>query len=530
MFEHGILIEPHGQNFFLEIDTSGRIYHLVLKDWQSTMVDLELRLRAGLSQSRKSIIKHLLGEEASKSTSLSIIFDHYWGNYLMRQLLDVLVERYHGGMDRTSFRQMLLNRFKGVFERYYNEYPESKKEFSDIALRHGQKPLTDKTNTVFFAASGAPLLRFTEYERRISELKKNPSLRKGKITVPVTKVVEPNTVIQRQQYLPDNLEIDFDRIQVYGRTVTSAGDLKRLLRGTSVKEVDCTVIFPENYKKGRQYDCIVVLSGKGSHPARLMDFPEKTGMKDTIFIYPNAVFPFGRRYIRFDEQDESEAHNVSAHVIRNIISFFQNKKIISENIFIAGIADGGNLAQHMGALFPKLIKGIITVKTPFKELAIPALFLNPEGFRDNIDSVLGDDIRNWIYTQLDKVQPDITPLPLPLRDGIAAVHMAENVIPFLLHLMPKGTTERERIFIRQFDLLVSALCYCRFQLEIKINDPDIRSDTHRLESVKWMDINTVEWLEKQTISLLEQVFTFFERQGTDTIPHRNIERSSSISK
>ncbi len=143
MFKHGILIEPHGQNFYLEIDDTGKIRRIVLKDWKSTMVDLDLRLKAGLSHSRESIIKHLLGVEAARLTSLSIIVDHYWGNYLMRQLLKTLVDEYHGVLDKTTYEQLLLKKFKDVFERYYQKYPESQTEFTDISLRHGQKPPED---------------------------------------------------------------------------------------------------------------------------------------------------------------------------------------------------------------------------------------------------------------------------------------------------------------------------------------------------------------------------------------------------
>lgn len=533
MFEQGFLLEPHGQNFFLEIDKDGKIKRLVFKDWQSTMVDMALRERLGLSRGR-SIVKHLLGVEASEATSMSIVFDYYWGTYLMRQLLEVLVNRYHGDKERIFYKELLLKRLKDVFTEFYNAYPVSHPDFPDISLRHGKKPPDDKTNRVYFAVSGAPLLRPTGYERIVEGLTRDPSSRRGRISVPVLKIDDESTVIQRQGDLPDELVIDFDRTRI---------------------EEDSIVIYPQGYDPARKYDLLILLHGKGSHPARLMDIPGKIGISDMIIIIPRAPFSFGTGYAWFVEDDkENEMKSKSADFIKGIIGHFKETGRVSNNINVLGISEGGYMAQMFGMRFPELVKGVISLNAPFREgyftdadlsrvrpqgypdifilqyandkIVVPANSqravdfyktrgLEPKvryyssGSHHRVSLEMGLDINRWFVEKQGKpvagADKDLDGIGILFKEAETIVEMVERTIPLLLVLLPEDESRESQIIKERFNLISSSFCYCLFQLRMRLVDSSTKTDPSLLDTIKWIG--------KETKSLLEELMEIRKGNG-----------------
>ncbi|MBF0494668.1 MAG: radical SAM protein [Candidatus Omnitrophica bacterium] len=565
LFQQGILLEPHGQNFYVEVDKNGKICRLVIKDWQSTMVNLDRRLQLGLSASRTSFVKHIMGDEASESTSLSVVFDHYWGNYLMRQILETLVERYHGRMNKVAFRQSLLNHFKDAFEELYKAYPESQAEISDVSLRHAKKPQTDRSNTVLFTASGAPLLRPTEYERKIKQLEAMPALMHGRVVVHVSKITDSTTPIEKQQNIPDEMLIDFDRVRVFARSGQTWRDAGDFPAGANVTDKEFIAIYPENYDPNKKYEILIALHGKASHPASIMDIAQKLDRKNAIVIIPRAPYRFGAGYTWFNENtpEEAEMKARSVSFIGEIVQYFRVRGEVNGRVSLLGVSEGGYLAQLAGMRMPEKIKEIISVNAPFREdyfsseeLASvgsggkypdililqytndrvvnvanaqrAAAFyrgkgLEPfskfytQGAHNKVNIEMAADIVDWLDTRGAKTEGTNTKPDLAgaLKNALAVTKMAEEAVPVLLLALSKEDNPKNRLFRERLDLITSAICYCRFQAELGLKERVKETGMIRPESVKWFDVDTTDWLESEVKSLLREVMESNESLRTD---------------
>jgi predicted esterase len=380
----------------------------------------------------------------------------------------------------------------------------------------------------------------TNYERAVSELLKHPEQQEGKVAVPVSRVDDPHAVIQRQNDLPKEMLIDFNRTRI---------------------EKDAIIVYPPDYDPQKKYDLLLVLHGKGSHPARLSDFPEMTGIDDAIMVIPKAPFQFGTGYSWFAEGTDQEQSMKSSSItlINNVIDRYQKEQRITDHVFIAGISEGGHMAYLAGMRLPGKIKGIIAINAPFREdyfdpsdlravtpanhpgvcilqntndrivppanaqrayafykskgLSLRNLSMYQKGDHHELSGAMGRDIREWINGNGKKsysaaAQESSVLLP-QYEETLARIKSVERLVPVIIKLASAipNENQRERVTNR-LRVCVSAISYCRFQLELKIKDISTKTDPALLE--------TSSWLYQEAVALLQQSesLTYQDKPGS----------------
>jgi siderophore synthetase component len=140
-FRHfGYLLEPHGQNVLLELDSQNTIRRIVHRDL-SVGIDMRRRRDLGLSSEHLNDYNRM-----EDGTFHSIAFDRFMGNHFFDRLVQACISRYPG-VTEADFTQP----FKATFEHYFPEHrdymPQNIWYFSELRDRYN-KPLSQDTGEV----------------------------------------------------------------------------------------------------------------------------------------------------------------------------------------------------------------------------------------------------------------------------------------------------------------------------------------------------------------------------------------------
>ncbi len=115
--ETGIMLESHGQNTLVELNNEGGIERIVMRDFQSLMIDEEIRKEKGLEKKFK---KHIVGEEdgITREQEYSLVYDRFVGHYLIGYLTKTLCQYY----DYTE--DFAANAVKEVFKYRFPDHKD----------------------------------------------------------------------------------------------------------------------------------------------------------------------------------------------------------------------------------------------------------------------------------------------------------------------------------------------------------------------------------------------------------------------
>lgn len=108
----GILLEPHGQNVLIEIDTNFNITRLIHRDFQSIYIDNNIRKINNLEMIFQ---KHIMGTECTSKESYSLVYDHFIGRYVFDEFLELLETEHN--IPKNQMIQLIKNEFKKHFDK-----------------------------------------------------------------------------------------------------------------------------------------------------------------------------------------------------------------------------------------------------------------------------------------------------------------------------------------------------------------------------------------------------------------------------
>lgn len=112
----GILLECHGQNSLLEIDNNYEIKRVVFRDFQSLMVDPEIRRENGLEQ---NFNKHVIGQGSfPREQEYSLTYDYLVAHHLFEPLLETMCRYF----EIKGYR--VKSRIKEIFRAHFHLYKE----------------------------------------------------------------------------------------------------------------------------------------------------------------------------------------------------------------------------------------------------------------------------------------------------------------------------------------------------------------------------------------------------------------------
>ncbi|MBU1850064.1 MAG: hypothetical protein KKH40_05040, partial [Nanoarchaeota archaeon] len=113
----GILLESHGQNTLLELNYDLEPTRVVHRDFQSLMVDFDIRRIKGL---HTNFEKHILGREDNISTkqNYSFVYDWFLGHYLFDKMIECMVKHFNSDEKKIkgSIKEVFNEQFKDQFE------------------------------------------------------------------------------------------------------------------------------------------------------------------------------------------------------------------------------------------------------------------------------------------------------------------------------------------------------------------------------------------------------------------------------
>ncbi len=137
-FRHfGYMIEPHGQNILLELDSSKNIKRIVHRDL-SVGIDMRRRRDLGLSSNNLNNYNRM-----EHSAFHSITYDRFMGNHFFNRLAECCITRYPY-LKREDFTAPCQRTFAKYFPEYRNYFPDNIWYFSEERDQYN-KPLYEDT-------------------------------------------------------------------------------------------------------------------------------------------------------------------------------------------------------------------------------------------------------------------------------------------------------------------------------------------------------------------------------------------------
>ncbi|TCS38849.1 IucA/IucC family protein [Reinekea marinisedimentorum] len=133
----GYMLEPHGQNVLLELDTNNTITRIVHRDLS---VGIDLRRRAELNLSNEKLNDYNRMED---SAFQSITFDKFIGGHFFDRLVQCCLENYNG-ITESDFTEPCRAEFAKVFPEYRSYFPETVWYYSEQRDQYN-KPLNEDT-------------------------------------------------------------------------------------------------------------------------------------------------------------------------------------------------------------------------------------------------------------------------------------------------------------------------------------------------------------------------------------------------
>lgn len=360
MFKQGLLLEPHGQNFFFEVDKYGKITRLVFKDWQTTMVDMETRLRRALPDG--AIKKHFLGVEAGMPLSVSLVFDYFFSTYLFQHVVDSYVRSYRGTQPVQEFKADLIAKLKRTFDEEISIYQGMQDKLPDGMVRHGKKPMSDQTNDVPYMIEGPPPFRPTTFERAIDRVVDERYYR-GIIPVQGKSVADLGVQQSPDAFsLPDTIDLERSRLQVKANGVWT--DVREIDQDSKKIDGAYYLILPEGYDPTKTYPLLMLMHGTNSTGGDVITWADKIKRNDIITVVPFAPYVNKRGEHSWFEGKRNDQKAASIAFLREVAGDLKNQLKI-DRVIAGGISQGGYMTLHAMVEASDLFDAAFTINAPF---------------------------------------------------------------------------------------------------------------------------------------------------------------------
>ncbi|MBU1202055.1 MAG: hypothetical protein KJ583_07140 [Nanoarchaeota archaeon] len=136
--ERGVLLESHSQNTLLELDYNFEPRRVVHRDFQSLMVNTELRREKGLEN---CFNKHILGQEdgIAIKQNYSFVFDWFIGHYLLDKMVGCMDRHYSINPEDIK---------DGVKDVFNHHFKNQKLYFSKEVYGFVKSPLKDNMTVI----------------------------------------------------------------------------------------------------------------------------------------------------------------------------------------------------------------------------------------------------------------------------------------------------------------------------------------------------------------------------------------------
>ena len=127
----GFMLEPHGQNVLLELDSTSRVTRIVHRDL-SVGIDMRWRQHQGFSS------EHLNSYNRMNSGKfLSITYDMFMGNHFFDRITACCLERC-AGLNDEDFREPCRRYFAELFPEHRDYLPAAVHYFSEVRDQFGK--------------------------------------------------------------------------------------------------------------------------------------------------------------------------------------------------------------------------------------------------------------------------------------------------------------------------------------------------------------------------------------------------------
>lgn len=137
----GILLESHCQNTLLELDMNFKPTRIVYRDFQSIMVDAEIRKQKNLEIPFK---KHIIGSSSDpfpKEQEYSIVYDHFVAHYVFPFFTECLNEYFN--IPETETQNAIKQKFNELFPDSREYFPENEYKLEDQIFENNEVKLVD---------------------------------------------------------------------------------------------------------------------------------------------------------------------------------------------------------------------------------------------------------------------------------------------------------------------------------------------------------------------------------------------------
>lgn len=142
--ERGILLESHGQNTLIELDNDKNITRIIYRDFQSLMIDTEVRKRKGLLNNFKNDFKkHRIGIDShfNRSQEYSLTYDYFVCHHGLEPIVQCLETYFQ--IDGSKIRDAVKRSFRRYFPDYKKFFPPTTYRFLDKAFPNNQSEIFD---------------------------------------------------------------------------------------------------------------------------------------------------------------------------------------------------------------------------------------------------------------------------------------------------------------------------------------------------------------------------------------------------
>jgi hypothetical protein len=137
----GILLESHCQNTLLEVDESFKPKRIVYRDFQSIMVDAEVRKQKNLDIPFK---KHVIGTASDPfpaEQEYSIVYDHFVAHYVFPFFTECLKEYF--AISEIETQNAIKNKFRELFPDWEKYFPKTEYKLEDQIFENNEVKLVN---------------------------------------------------------------------------------------------------------------------------------------------------------------------------------------------------------------------------------------------------------------------------------------------------------------------------------------------------------------------------------------------------
>lgn len=120
----GYLLEPHGQNVILEVDTRGKVSRIIHRDLS---VGLDMRRRHDIGLSDRGLNRY---NRMQHDRFHSIVYDRFMGGHFFDRIVQACLENY-AGLSRQDFTKPCREEFARILPEHEKYFPRTVWYFSE---------------------------------------------------------------------------------------------------------------------------------------------------------------------------------------------------------------------------------------------------------------------------------------------------------------------------------------------------------------------------------------------------------------